>query len=260
MSSNLPTDRLPPENRPAGSHSAGGRLITRLFLCSTPPAGQTALTAALLGESERARLAGYRDRRYREYLTSRLLLRTALSLTLSGTRQPADWTVEERPEQAPRVQELANTPWHFSLSHSRGVIALLLTNTGPCGVDVEFRRSRRNLLELARQWFHPQEARMLAALPEPERTDRFYRLWTLKEAWIKAHGQTLMSGALARVQFEAIDTANEPDGKMLATHATPETSLSLATVSYQAPTDYFQGLPPDRVAQPLTELFSPMSD
>lgn len=257
MSSSLPTDRLPSQDRSAGSDGSGGRSVTRLFLCATPPAGQPDLRAELLGASEKTRLAGYRGRRYREFLTSRRLLRTALSLTLNDPRKPADWRVEERPEQAPWVSELADTPWHFSLSHTRGVIALLLTNTGPCGVDIEFHRPRRNLLELARQWFHPLEAHMLARLSEPERTDRFYRLWTLKEAWIKNQGETLMSGALGTVQFEAADSENVSEEALVATHSAPESSLSLATIGVQAPTELFYGLPPEKAAQPVMEQFRP---
>lgn len=78
---------------------------------------------------------------------------------------------------------------HFSLSHS-GELALLALAPRPVGVDVELARASLDVTRLARRFF-----------PEPERElvergghDAFTRLWTRKEACVKAAGGRLTQG------------------------------------------------------------------
>ena len=56
------------------------------------------------------------------------------------------------------------------------------------GVDIEERIPRRYLNELIEAVMGPEEQTELAALREPAKLRLFYRLWTLKEALIKALG------------------------------------------------------------------------
>ena len=180
-------------------------VTTRVFLCKSgaPPLPPEERTQALnlLGSSELTRLTQYQGRRYREFLQTRALLREALSLTLPGALPPNQWQISERPEQAPLVHQAADQGWHYSLSHSRDRIAIAISNAGPCGIDVEYQRPRANLMALARQWFHPDETHLLANLEEPDRVTAFYRLWTMKEAMIKATDSSVFSGILAETRF-----------------------------------------------------------
>jgi 4'-phosphopantetheinyl transferase len=59
------------------------------------------------------------------------------------------------------------------------------------GVDAEASDRSVDTLGLAKRFFAPGEARLLASLPTERRIDAFYRLWTLKESFIKAVGQGL---------------------------------------------------------------------
>ncbi len=70
----------------------------------------------------------------------------------------------------------------FSLSHG-GRFVLCAVSGGPVGADVE--RVRPAQLSVARR-FHPDERAWLEAQPEAAREDALFRLWTRKEAWIKA--------------------------------------------------------------------------
>lgn len=91
----------------------------------------------------------------------------------------------------------------FSASHS-GDALLLGFALGACiGVDIESPRPRPHVLELARRYFTAREAEALAAMPRAEQEDAFYRLWTAKEALLKATGHGLAHG-LDRVEFEFI--------------------------------------------------------
>lgn len=67
---------------------------------------------------------------------------------------------------------------HFSLSHS-GPWAVCAIGNAPLGVDVE---QPRCTMEIARRFFRKDE------LPETEDKDFLLRLWTAKEAFVKAIG------------------------------------------------------------------------
>ena len=83
----------------------------------------------------------------------------------------------------------ARLPLTFNVSHSggHGLIALSAVG-GRLGVDVEERIPRRHLDELVAAVMGPEERAELAALRGPAELRLFYRLWTLKEALIKALG------------------------------------------------------------------------
>lgn len=224
------------------------RATTKVFLCrSDDPARSPEEhhhSLYLLGSSEQARLQQCRGRRYREFLQTRVLFRHALSVTLPGSLPPADWRISERPGLAPLVHQAIAQGWHYSLSHSRGRIALAISNAGPCGIDLEHQRPRANLLALAEQWFHPDESRLLASLTGQEQLTTFYRLWTLKEALVKATGSSVFSGILAATRFSPCRfpaTAGDLCGHALSLQTEP---FSLALVcAGQPPTEISSGYP-----------------
>ncbi|MGW7437831.1 4'-phosphopantetheinyl transferase family protein, partial [Streptomyces sp. NPDC054849] len=78
---------------------------------------------------------------------------------------------------------------HFSLSHSRNAVFVACAST-PVGVDVEAVPTSR-VLAGSEDFFHPDEAAELAALPEPGRPAGFARLWARKEAYLKGTGAGL---------------------------------------------------------------------
>ena len=84
--------------------------------------------------------------------------------------------LEENPLGKPHLRDFPNI--HFSLSHS-GKYAVCAVGDSPLGVDVE---QPRCTMEIARRFFHETE------LPETEDKDYLLRLWTAKEAFVKALG------------------------------------------------------------------------
>ena len=64
---------------------------------------------------------------------------------------------------------------------------IAVSRQGRIGVDVE---RIRNLVwgKLAHRHFTPQEVSALQAMEKPERRHGFFRLWTCKEAFLKALG------------------------------------------------------------------------
>jgi len=91
----------------------------------------------------------------------------------------------------------------FNWSHS-GELALLAVGVGPpgfqLGIDVETVRPRPRALELSQRFFAADETATLAGLEGDARLAAFIRLWTVKEAVLKAHGGGLSYG-LHRASF-----------------------------------------------------------
>lgn len=89
---------------------------------------------------------------------------------------------------------------HFSISHTRGLVAVALAGR-PVGVDVEEVRVLEDIQAVARKAFADESLSALAKLEsDAERTALFYRLWTLGEAFAKATGEGLGLG-LKTFQF-----------------------------------------------------------
>jgi phosphopantetheinyl transferase len=108
-----------------------------------------------------------------------------------------------RPEFAPSQWRFVANAWGkpavavpgaalpFNLSHSGACVALAVAGDPvdgevALGVDVEVPRPMPHLQEIAAHVFHPAERRWLAA--QGDTLPAFFRLWTLKEALLKAAG------------------------------------------------------------------------
>lgn len=79
----------------------------------------------------------------------------------------------------------------FNVSHS-GVKALIAFARGrEVGVDIEQIRENFDDAALAKRFFSPAEQKALACLPSSEKREGFFRCWTRKEAYLKAHGAGL---------------------------------------------------------------------
>jgi 4'-phosphopantetheinyl transferase len=92
----------------------------------------------------------------------------------------------------------------FNWSHS-GTEALIAVARGVLpGVDLEQLRERPKALALARRFFTADEAQALAAEPEPARSAAFLRMWTAKEAVLKADGRGIGFG-LHRLRVAALE-------------------------------------------------------
>lgn len=96
----------------------------------------------------------------------------------------------------------------FNLSHARDHVLIAVARGQPLGVDIERIDRNIDIEGLARRFYATAEADALAALPEAQRAEAFVRLWTCKEAVLKALGEGLAFG-LDRVAF-ALDGDGVP--------------------------------------------------
>lgn len=96
---------------------------------------------------------------------------------------------------------LAGIGLHFNLSHSDDTLLLAVCNFADIGVDLEVIKPRHHLENLVERCFSPRESAYWHALSGEERLQVFFRLWTKKEAFVKAVGRGLALG-LAQCEFE----------------------------------------------------------
>ncbi len=119
-------------------------------------------------------------------LVTRALARTVLSHYAGG--EPSSLEFARNAFGKPGLVKPAGLPLSFNLSHTAGVVACAVASGQEIGVDIEDTNRRLKYLPLARRFFAAAEASAVEnELPEQRRVT-FFRLWTLKEAYIKARG------------------------------------------------------------------------
>lgn len=140
--------------------------------------------AALLAPDERARAAAFATDTLRaRFIAARSGLRQRLGahLGLDPARIGFRYNRFGRPE-------LPGGP-SFNLSHCGGLAALVLCPTAAVGVDIEAIRPIERAV--ATRFFAPLELQALEPLQGPDWDRAFFRLWTRKEAFLKAVGTGL---------------------------------------------------------------------
>ena len=142
-----------------------------------------------LSPGEMARYQRFvRAQRQRQFVVGRVLLRMALGRLLGVA--PQDVVLEEQVGKAPRLVAPASkgAPPGFSIAHSGRWVACVASAQTALGLDIEMRDPGRDLAALAAQAFDAAEMAQWAGvqkLPDEERIDGFYRLWSEKEARFK---------------------------------------------------------------------------
>jgi 4'-phosphopantetheinyl transferase len=80
---------------------------------------------------------------------------------------------------------------YFNLSHCQGLALCALAWNWEVGVDLEYVRPLPTAEQLAQRFFSSEEHAFIQALPPNEQSRAFFRLWTCKEAYLKAIGKGL---------------------------------------------------------------------
>jgi len=94
---------------------------------------------------------------------------------------------------------LARSGITFNLSHAGDRLAIALARNMPVGIDIERANRQVRWNKLARRWFSRDEAEWLETLAADAARAEFLRLWTVREAVIKAMGATI-AGHVTQVQ------------------------------------------------------------
>lgn len=130
---------------------------------------------------------------------ARTLLRRSLSRYAAV--EPERWRFETRASGKPEIGAEFGTDLQFSLSHTRGCVACAVGCATRVGVDVERVDRDVRFEDIPAQFFAPREQAWISRAPPAERRIRFLRVWTLKEALLKALGVGL-GGAMDQCAFD----------------------------------------------------------
>jgi 4'-phosphopantetheinyl transferase len=186
---------------PASEPSPAGAAVLLLAELDGVPESSWAGFEAMLATDERVRLAHYRrepDRR--RFLLGRALLRTTLGAALA--LPPATVALAVDAHGKPHCPVW---PGHaFSLSHAGNRVVLAVAAAAAVGVDVEAIDPGFDRSLVIEDHYSPGEQSELRALPPEQQPARFFRQWTLKEAYGKAAGTGIVTD-LRRLEFEPVD-------------------------------------------------------
>ncbi|KAK9917310.1 hypothetical protein WJX75_003017 [Coccomyxa subellipsoidea] len=151
----------------------------------------------------------------KERLLARVLVRTTLSRYCDDKTLPQSLTFSRNHAGKPQLlwdEDAGEASLHglqFNLSHTASLLGCAVTSGKLVGLDVEVsnRHTRGNPLRLARRRFSAAELASLEECAEgEERAQHFVRLWTLKEAYVKAVGR----GIGARPGLSAFSVSLHP--------------------------------------------------
>lgn len=143
----------------------------------------------MLSEAEKARADRFRFEHDRVlYMTSHALLRMMLSFFCDI--EPKDWLFDQTSYGKPVVRD-GLPKFYFNITHTRGLVACGLSRRYDLGVDAEF-IERTIELDVAKRLFTREEWEYLASTSVEGIEARFFDIWTLKEAYVKARGLGLL--------------------------------------------------------------------
>ncbi|NEO84093.1 MAG: 4'-phosphopantetheinyl transferase superfamily protein [Spirulina sp. SIO3F2] len=142
---------------------------------------------SVLNPAEQARMQRFikvRDRL--RYIWARGKLRYLLAAYVGEAAAAVQFQYETRGKPY-----LAEHPVQFNISHSGDWLVIAVVRDRAIGVDIEQIQATKSWLALAERFFRQSESQALKALPPHEQTTAFFKLWTRKEAFLKATGQGL---------------------------------------------------------------------
>jgi 4'-phosphopantetheinyl transferase len=156
----------------------------------------------ILDDGERERAGRFVFPRHRvQFVASHVLLRAALSEICRAA--PAAWrfVADDLGKPAAWLDD-ASVSVSFNLSHTEGMTGVAASAGADRAIGFDLEPIARIVdLAVADRFFSARETAWLNGLPAAARREGFLRLWTLKEAFIKATGKGLTQD-LAAFSFD----------------------------------------------------------
>lgn len=165
----------------------GDDVHLRLIDLRAREAATMADAMSVLGDEERARAESLTTPDVRaRFVLVRSALRRILGRYLDRSPRALAFVTGPHGKRA-----LADHALSFNLSHAGDYALIAITKRLPLGVDIERVSSARESEGIAARFFSAHEQAHLAALPAAEREGAFFRIWSRKEAVVKALGEGL---------------------------------------------------------------------
>jgi len=155
-----------------------------------------------------------------QYVCAHGLLRLLLGAYLRTEPKSIRFTVGRWGK--PSVAGAGRSGPEFNIAHSGGEVLLAFAEHA-VGIDVERHRRLSEAVDIAERFFSPAEAQAIRALGAPAREIGFFRLWTRKEAVVKAAGLSVAAASREAVVL-GLDAAH---GVVELADADPDTPSSV---------------------------------
>ena len=165
----------------------------------------TSAELALLADDERERRFTSAERQ-RQFLSGRLLARRMLQWR---TGVPA---ASHRILAGDQGKPYCDGGPALTITHAGGLVACCVADLGDVGIDLEPVSGRASIARIAKRFFCAAEVDWLQEQP----ADRFFMLWVLKEARVKAVGGSIFQGLgrlCCRVEPPVIEVLDDLDGE-----------------------------------------------
>lgn len=141
--------------------------------------------------------------------------------------------------------------FHFNVSHSHAWVVCVVSAEGPVGIDIEMIGKAEE--GVARMCLTPKELHEWIGQPKEQRDTYFFKLWTLKESYVKATGKGLAEN------LSSLETIKEGESFRMARQGLVDTDRFLRMVSFDpayqmAICTAVQDVPINRVDMSMNEL------
>jgi 4'-phosphopantetheinyl transferase len=142
-----------------------------------------------LSGDEVIRSSGFRFARDRDhFICCRGAVRSILGLYLNLA--PSSLEFRLGPKGKPMLDGAAkSSALQFNVSHSHGLALLAIAWKRRVGIDLEKIQQLSGADRIVDRFFSPREASEYRRLAEGEKHEAFFRVWTRKEAFLKATGE-----------------------------------------------------------------------
>ena len=166
-------------NVPEGGHllQAGHIHVWRAIV--DVPFARLQVYQETLSPDERARAQRFRSSTHRRrFAAARGILRHILARYLRTS--PRDIRFQSGPFGKPLLQDPADQPLHFNVSHSQQLAVYAVSHDFAVGIDLEGDRNSLDYAGLAERICNPDELATFRKLPQAEQQAAFFRCWTRK--------------------------------------------------------------------------------
>ncbi len=139
----------------------------------------------LLSEKEITRVERRKIKeKQEEIILSRGILRIIIGFYFD--QEPAGLKISSTPDGKPYLE---NSELEFNLSHSGNIWVCALCQSTQVGIDIQQRYPITSIKTIIKNYFSVDENIYLDSLPANQYNDKFFSLWTAKEAYLKAIGK-----------------------------------------------------------------------
>jgi 4'-phosphopantetheinyl transferase len=211
--------RRPTQNQPgqflSALHSQPLTAPDLHIWCASLSASRDELSrfSSLLSADEKARAEKfYFERDSNRYIVGRGILRLLLGSYLKMEASRIEFTYG--PHGKPAVETIfQNKVLQFNLSHSNDQAVYIFGWDTIVGIDIEHIRPMQDADDFAEQFYSPRERALINSLSGDEKWAAFFKIWTCKEAFLKANGSGLT------ISLDQIEIHPQADGSAKITFA-----------------------------------------